>query len=700
MMKKILKYFTIWVMILCCAEIVYTQSDSTVFQNSNSDYHLILKKKDKNVQLRWAPSTPGMWLNNLSGFIQVERISFDSFKAYKSNKTDMLVDRLTPWTSEKFELEIKKNPENTYLPMAQQLMYGEWETLKSKKELDIGTILASREELIHKYSAAMFISDMDPLAAEALGLYFKDTDAPQGKYLIYRIIAVAPNKPSYTAQVLYNPNFDIEAIPNIGSTDAEEGYVRITWDRANHEKYFTAYYIERSEDGVNFSRLNELPYINALDQKESFGIPPITYISQAENGKDYYYRIIGIDAFGEMSKPSKAIKITAKDKTPPTSPVLVKAGIKDGTYMEISWSQDSISSDFKGYYILKSNTPEGFYTPVSKLLLAPVTMFKDENPDFVNNSYYKVCAVDHSENQACSSPVYGFFNDKTPPPVPIGLKGKIDTSGVVHLSWPIGSTTDLSGYNVYVANGPEEIFIRKNSNTIRDSVWTDTIAIHTLTEEIYYKIAAVDVRSNVSAFSDAIKLKKPDKIAPTAPVFKDFKADSTGIKLIWINSNSRDVVAHVLRRRTNGQPWTDIAKITDFDTQHNDRNVEPKTQYEYKIVAMDDDGNESASAISLKAITLPSKENLSPLKITMDDKNKLTLSLEATIAKEDVSQIVIYKSVSKGDFQRWKTVSPATTLQITDSIINTDKSLAYKYRIFYKDGHKSDYSPVFVVENR
>lgn len=681
-------------------EIVYTQSDSTVLQNSNSDYHLILKKKDKNVQLRWAPSTPGLWLNSLSGFIQVERISFDSFTAFKSNKTDIIAERITPWTREQFEDEINKNPENIYLPMAQQLMYGDWETLKTKKDLDIGSILASREELIHKYSAAMFISDMDPLAAESLGLFFKDTDAPQGKYLIYRIIAVAPNKPPYTAQVLYNPNFDIEAVPNIGSTDAEDGYIRITWDRADHEKYFTAYYIERSEDGVNFKRVNDLPYINALDQKESFGIPPITYISQAENGKDYFYRIIGIDAFGELSKPSKALKITAKDKTPPPSPVRVKADIVDGTYMEISWSQDSVSSDFKGYYILKSNTPEGTFFPVSNLLPASVTMYKDENPDFVNNSYYKVCAIDYPGNQACSSPVYGFFNDKTPPPSPTRLKGKIDTSGVVHLSWPIASTPDLSGYNVYVANGPDEVFIRKNSHIIRDSIWTDTININTLTEEIYYKIAAVDVRSNVSAFSDAVKLKKPDKIAPTAPVFKDFKVDSTSIKLIWINSNSKDVVAHVLRRRINGQPWTDIAKITDFDTQYNDRNVEPKSQYEYKIVAIDDDGNESASAISLKASTLPLKENLSPLKITMEDKNKLTLSLDAMIAKEDVSQIVIYKSVSKSDFLRWKTVSPATTLQITDSIINTDKSLAYKYRIFYKDGHKSDYSPVFVVKNR
>jgi hypothetical protein len=679
---------------------VYTQSDSTVLKNTNSDYHLILKKSDKNVQLRWAPSTPGLWLNSLAGFIQVERISFDSFKAYQSNKTDILAERLTPWTKEQFELEIKKHPGNSYLPIAQQLMYGDWETLKTKKELDIGTILASREELIHKYSAAMFISDMDPLAAEALGLYFKDTDAPQGKYLIYRIIAVAPNKPPHTAQVLYNPNFDIEAIPNIGSADTEDGYIRITWDRTDHEKHFTAYYIERSEEGVNFKRLNDLPYINATDQKESFGIPPITYIAQAENGKGYYYRIIGIDAFGELSKPSKALKIAAKDKTPPPSPVRVKAGIADGTYMEIFWSQDSVSSDFKGFYILKSNSLEGSYTPVSNLLPASVTMYKDENPDFVNNSYYKVCAVDHSGNQSCSSPVYGFFNDKTPPPIPLGLKGKIDTSGIVHLSWPIASTPDLSGYNVYVANGPDEVFIRKNSNILRDSIWKDTIAINTLTEEIYYKIAAVDVRSNVSDFSDEIKLKKPDKIAPAAPVFKDFKVDSSYIQLFWINSNSKDVVTHILRRRTNGQPWTDVAKITDFDTKFNDKNVEPKTQYEYKIVAIDDDGNESVSATSLKASTLPSKENLSPLKITMDDKNKLTLSLEATIAKEDVSQIVIYKSISKGDFQRWKTVSPATTMQSTDSIINTYKSLAYKYRIFYKDGHKSDYSPVLLVENR
>lgn len=134
-------------------------------------------------------------------------------------------------------------------------------------------------------------------------------------------------------------------------------------------------------------------------------------------------------------------------------------------------------------------------------------------------NYYIVSAMDTAGNAAPSVPAYVIMTDTIPPDKPKGLFGKIDSSGIVHLTWKLGNEKDLMGYLVYAANDLKHTFVPVTKDFIADSTFTDSITLKTLTREIYYEIVAFDKNRNPSHYSDALELKRPDKIAPVAPVF-------------------------------------------------------------------------------------------------------------------------------------------------------------------------------------
>ncbi|MBK8723817.1 MAG: hypothetical protein IPL95_16675 [Saprospiraceae bacterium] len=83
----------------------------------------------------------------------------------------------------------------------------------------------------------------------------------------------------------------------------------------------------------------------------------------------------------------------------------------------------------------------------------------------------------------------------------------------------------------------------------KTNIFYDSISLQTHTEEIYYRISAVDFRSNYSEYSDVLELKKPDKVPPSPPTFYDFKFRKNKIQLAWYPSDAKDVVAYLLYKK-------------------------------------------------------------------------------------------------------------------------------------------------------
>ena len=88
-----------------------------------------------------------------------------------------------------------------------------------------------------------------------------------------------------------------------------------------------------------------------------------------------------------------------------------------------------------------------------------------------------------------------------------------------------------------------ELFINLASNE-----YFSAVDLKTLTKFIYYSLTSVDKVYNNSKYSSVIKLKRPDIIAPVAPVFIQTSHNNKSVELKWYRSTSDDVEKYELHR--------------------------------------------------------------------------------------------------------------------------------------------------------
>ncbi|MGM2623041.1 hypothetical protein ACS2QB_28630, partial [Bacillus cereus group sp. Bce039] len=92
--------------------------------------------------------------------------------------------------------------------------------------------------------------------------------------------------------------------------------------------------------------------------------------------------------------------------------------------------------------VLRAETVDGNYIRINKKTLPKdAVKFTDSNPKPSN--YYKVVTYNTDGDSAYSHPLQGLLPDIKPPKTPIGLKGKVDTSGHVILTWKPNTEKDL-----------------------------------------------------------------------------------------------------------------------------------------------------------------------------------------------------------------------------------------------------------------
>ena len=165
------------------------------------------------------------------------------------------------------------------------------------------------------------------------------------------------------------------------------------------------------------------------------------------------------------------------------------------------------------------------------------------------------------------------------------------------------------------------------------NVWQDSIPLNVLTEDIYYRVNAVDLRSNTSDFSNIIKLEKPDIVPPNASIFTNYKVLKNSVKINFVTSTSKDVESIILQRKLGDNDFEDITLLST-EKQYEDVNVASNTKYTYRIVTIDDAGNTTYSPTNLSITT----KNIN---INSDVKLTLTNQEENQIPKYFMGQNLI-----------------------------------------------------------
>jgi hypothetical protein len=459
--------------------------------------------------------------------------------------------------------------------------------------------------------------------------------------------------------------------------------VEVSWNFQQFRTNYSGYFIERSEDGEKFNKLNEKPIIPMASQYEKDKEIMFYSDSTVKENKTYWYRLAGRDHFGETGKFSHTEKIFV-------SPIFKGELIIDTLYSHINdsvklvwtFTNEMDKGKAAGIEILRSRKINGVYE------LLKETDVKSNQVDFIlteRENYIKVRAKNNGM-QMESWPQLILMPDRIPPLVPDSVVGTIDKAGIVTLKWKRNMEKDLRGYRIFRTNALHESMVEVSKNFIIGNIFKDSVDINSLTEEIYFSVNAVDSTFNNSKPSVPIKLQKPDYIAPVVAPIVGISALENGNFINWNFSTSSDVVKTEIQRSEDNKTFKTVFISMDTLSQFTDTVVFPDRGYRYKTVVFDDADNftESESVYIFNPI-LKVKVNDSVF-VTVNRTDKY-IHLKWNPVGADVYSYTIYKAKKGEQMRSYKTVN-GNLVEWRDSELYISNEYVYSIKAVLKSGRE------------
>ncbi|CAI2767623.1 fibronectin type III domain-containing protein [Flavobacterium collinsii] len=667
----------------------YSQENNTPGEANpteiKSDIQVIARVQRDRILLRWAVSNAIAWKKlNIYGYT-VER-----YTVTRNNKTltapekVILVSALKPEALETWEKLIEKNDNAAIVAQA---IYGENFSVTGTDKLE--NIVNLSEENEQRFTFALLTADRDYEIAKKAGLGFEDkTVKPNEKYA-YRVISNVPEK---EATISYGGIFvglnDYQPLPKPIDFTAHftDSGTMLSWNFKILSHTYANYFVERSTDKKTFTRITDKPY-TSLNQ-ENTSNSQIFYVDSIANNKPYSYRIQGISPFGELGPYSQVITGKGVEILKYVPHLTVKE-FKDENTVTLTWEfPDEGNDDITGFELNRSDKDDDGYKTVVKNIPAKsraVTYNK-----LLSTNYFTITALGKQGSNRTSFPMLVQPVDSIPPSKPIGLKGVIDSLGVVKLTWDPNKEKDLLGYRIYKGNTAEEELTQLTVSPSEPNSYQDKVLVKSLNSKVYYKVVAVDYHYNMSEFSEVLILKKPDVIPPTSPVFTSFKIKEGSIFLEWVNSQSEDVAVHQLYRKENDQKdWTLILETKNKEEKFRDKTAIEGSTYRYAIFAKDESNLVSNPSPEL-TLFVPKYSVMPAVKGFFAQPNKTTNTIDLSwdYSNNEVDGFEIYKASDKDPLQLIQIV-PGNTRFLPDPTITINTTYQYGIRATFKDGRTS-----------
>ncbi len=671
--SKILKMkFLSTLFFLCCTFFVAKA------QQKDDRIIVLTNPKLDSIQIRWAPTSDIVWqLGNKYGYLLERYTIARDGKLIDLPKSEMVVLSTIPIKPmEETVLEAWADKDN-YVAIVKGCLYDDKKITKDPSK-DLGGFIEGKNDAEIRFGFALLAADLSVNAAKAHGLYFVDKNIKRNEKYVYRV-TVAKQPKGLTIDpaiavgavlepVKYNP-------PRSLAINIKENIVTLKWFSALDKKMYSAYEIERSADGKNFEKINELPFIGAATDKNQ----EHTFYKDSlpNNNINYSYRIRGINPFAEYGPYSNVVggKVTPDLELPSIDSI----GIINNSKVYLHWILPTqVKAIATAIYVTRAKKATGPFEYLNtKIFDKKVDSYIDEKP--FQNTYYRIKVVTQDKRTVYSLPYLAQVMDTIAPQKPQQVKGVIDSSGIVTLTWAKNTDKDLIGYRIFKSNTADQDYIELANKIIKKNKYVDTVNIQTLSKKIFYKVIAVDKNYNPSVFSDSIELKRPDKIAPEAALItKTLVNDSLKTILVqWVRSESNDVAKQQLYRKniTTGVTTLLVTDTILKQTQFEDKPVENGNSYSYTIIVTDEAGNTATARSGDVLLETGNREAIKNFKATVSsNKKNVNLSWE-TPAGGKVAYYLIFKSTDGAKFYSW---------QKTDKNYSNDADVKLGTKVQYK----------------
>ena len=675
------------------AALLFASFNITYCQVKVDDVVVITKSKSDRLWIRWAPTNPTIWkLGNKYGY-NIERFTLLSDGSMENASGEKLNAKpVKPFDEDAFHLLSKEIKE---AGVVSEILYGEGANALLS---NVRGVLAQTNEQQNQFGIALLMCDLSLKVAEASGLFFEDLSAKKDQQYIYRVtLAWQPVELPVEPAVAVTRHTGEKPLAPISDLKIRSGDQTITleWNSFLNTGIYTAYQIEKSEDGKRFTAISDMPYVHmtsAHDSDNSFFLDSLD-----SNNKSYYYRIRGISPFGETGPPSNMV--SAKGKNNFSGMLSVQSGFVDvDNAIVLSWQFPAEhNQDIDGFVVCRATQSAGPYERITKSSVSKdQRTYRDTQP--VHNGYYVIKAIDKDGREVASSlPYFVHREDNTPPAAPVALSGSISKNGIVQLSWAPNSDPDLQGYRVFRCNSTREEPVEMTKIILPSSTFTDTINVNVLNRKIHYYVVAVDESYNNSDYSRVLVLNRPDLFPPVAPVFVNTEVGSDTVNVRWQDSPSDDILSYELQRiNLDNNVLQSIAKWSrSTPEQYSDTQLQPGGSYTYKLIVTDSAANTTES-VSRKIFFEPGFRNsVSDINASVD-RAKRIIKLEWKNGAS-ATKCLIYRRKNDGQFMLYKTIA-GNNENFVDGELVIGSRYGYKVQQVYERGLRSKLSEEIVVK--
>ena len=643
-MKKLLFNFLFWLSFLSVST-VFAQEDVMFFKRAK--VYIIGDYDGAEIKLRLAPADIENWEYGLKHGYKIERMTLievgDSLSPEEILASKLiLVDSLKPVNESQWD-SVVGNSDNSQI--AKAMLYGEEFQVLDINDVDFERAFNVNSEKENRYSFSLYVAEQSFELARKMGLGYVDTNIVQNSQYIY--FALPSGLDGYGDSVfksyvkISTSNNQVQLAPQNLTVIPGDSIMYLSWDQGVFDKKFTSFDIERSEDGVNFEKINDLPIVPASEVGDNDMVFYVDTIPS--NGVEYYYRVTGNTTFGPCGAYSNVASGIGREAPYPMNTVVDSIIEHDEGKLTIYWTTpeiDSMPNDHvKAYNIYRAPESNGNYVLLNTTPLSPSqNSFVDENP--LPSNYYIIESIDENDNIEKSIAYLGQPVDREPPAPPVILSGECNKSGVITLHWQANTEPDLERYRIYMANNKDEEFsiigVTQNTDFVYD------ISIKTLSREVYFKIVAEDHRENFSDFSDIITVEIPDIVPPERPTIIEARPFQDKIKIKWLLSKSDDLKYHkLLRKKFNATSWDTIYILNAAggkDFVFYDKTTLNGQKYIYKVLAFDKSGNVTES------------RHVEISRIDSGERGQITnfMLVKRKLNRDDLTHLTQYGSI--GDF--------------------------------------------------
>ena len=579
------------------------EADSTATRNPHSTVaepwveprittkiHLMTRAYGDSIVLRWVAEdfTSYNYLARLGvNVLRVPKLKADG-TPYEDFRIDTLAYEFLPKTFEQFRAKYAENDSNAYVAMG--LLYGDKENYHKYNDgfADKSQNESSDQDI--SYGFAMLVADWRADLATDLAVRFTDRNVERGVTYDYYI---QPTVWENGGRLIFEPGV-AEGVKNEPYTaerfeplmiDSLTSPFRLMvgwWDK-DHSSFevkrrqVTNIRGERKEG--EWQRVTQKPYVPMVQQPEGEDYCVI-HDSVPDLGM-WEYHIQGYDPFSELS-PAAERRIFVRDIEPPVPAnikyILIERPEDDPMakiFAHVVWEKDTLEEDLIGYRIFyrpMRDNEGGPWRTMNADLIAPADTLYSLDMTGMRTGMIYIAAYDDAGNESKSMMQQIHIKDFRAPKAPANLRAdvrKIDLEkdsavlaskwAYIDLTWqPWPEDDDIDYFDIAFANDSTHEFHVRNSGGIRQSMYTDSVALNANQKYIYYKVRAIDWSTNVGEWSPWIQVLRPHITPPTEPHLGMSSQDERGIHMEWIVGMDADMQEHTLYRRLGeeGEPET------------------------------------------------------------------------------------------------------------------------------------------------